>query len=117
MSANEAPAIPGIFRMTNHVCRECLGPIGQRVDGAVHLFKCLSCGFEHAGAINEICGCGMRKKDGKGELGFRCVRNPKQNPGFPAVIVLKRVPPSQRAEAQQALPIRFYKPVRVPGEF
>lgn len=111
-------ATPGLWRLVDHVCRECLGRLAERMDGKDKgTFECTNCGTTHAGDIKGMCGCGLTVSKTERDMGFRCVVNPKRGPAFPAVIVLKRLPPSKREATQTAVPLRFYKPARVPGEY
>lgn len=107
----------GLWTVTDHLCRECLGRILYRVDGAAAgTHQCSNCAADAAGAIEALCSCGLRLKDGK-DMGFRCLPNPKRGPDFPAEIVVTRKAGAKEeafTTVQSALPLRVYKPVMVP---
>lgn len=101
----------GAYILTNHLCRECLGRILQRIDGeGAGLHRCSNCGAEASGEVESICACGMRLSD-QTDLRFRCMRNPKRSPKFPAEVVVRRVDLGGEGDdniLQSALPLRDY---------
>ncbi len=97
---------PGLYTVTDHVCRECLGRILERVDNPAGGYRCSNCGASTVGAVESLCACGMRI-DANADLGFRCEPNPKQTFEFPHEVVVRRRQAEDTQGAQQlAIPLR-----------
>ncbi len=91
----------GFYRVTDHVCRDCLGRILERVDVPAGGYRCSNCGATASKAIEELCACGMRI-DSSADLGFRCEPNPAPTFNFPhEVIVRKRTAEDTAAVSKQ----------------
>ena len=87
-----------VFRMTEHCCRTCLGPI-LATDTT---FVCAVCGVEAEDSPEPICGCGIRPRDiGDRDGHFRCTLNPARSPAHPARIVIAFAGDSSPGEASQ----------------
>lgn len=103
------PLVSGLWIFTDHVCRECLGRVMQRMDGqAAGTFRCSTCGGETSDAIESLCACGSRLKPDS-DLGFRCVHNPKRTASVPHEIAVVRTQSATLAEVshqQTALALR-----------
>jgi hypothetical protein len=62
-----------------------MGPILAHESG----FVCAVCDADTAGAVDEICGCGITiASESRKSLGFHCVPNPLRGPKSPAGIVI-----------------------------
>lgn len=101
------PMVSGLWRFTDHLCRECLGRIMQRMDGPeAGLHRCTNCGASAPGAVEDICACGIRLRPDR-DMGYRCQVNPKPTFDFPPEVVVARVAPETDEPASQAaLPLR-----------
>lgn len=107
--AEQEPMHSGLWAITDHLCRECLGRLVVRMDGPEDgAYRCTVCGAGTTDAVETLCACGGRLKEGE-DLGMRCVRNPKRTYEFPHEIVVARVKldhSTPEAAHQRALPLR-----------
>jgi len=85
-----------MWKLTNHVCRECHGrilsslgishnPQQSIVDDGRHVkvsnvYRCADCGLECSQSVSSICACGCKLANGK-SAGYKCVKNPDRKPG------------------------------------
>lgn len=101
------PMVSGLWRFTDHLCRECLGRVMQRMDGPeAGLHRCAICGAAAPGAVEDICACGIRLRPDR-DLGYRCQVNTNPTFDFPHEVVVARVAPEANEPASQpALPLR-----------
>jgi len=74
------------WRITEHICGECLGRVLEKEtpDGLVS--RCCDCGQEKEGDHRSICTCGLTLRTGKA-AGFYCARNDQHKPGKTQEIV------------------------------
>jgi hypothetical protein len=75
-----------LYRLTDHVCRNCLGRILRHLtlDGRT-VVQCSNCGVEAVGESPVICACGIRR----GPFArLRCARLERPIPGVAAEIVV-----------------------------
>lgn len=79
------------WRVTDHVCRICLGRIltRQTSDGGLES-RCAECGALESGGHESLCVCGATLRDGR-DAGLRCVPNPERRPEVPAEIIVAHV--------------------------
>jgi hypothetical protein len=75
------------WRISDHVCRICLGRVlvTTNPDGT-ETARCSNCDIEADGDHRAICACGLKLKSGK-SAGLRCVRNPNPTGEMPSRIV------------------------------
>lgn len=102
--------ITGLWIITDHLCRECTCRLLMRADcpGLDAQYRCTGCGAEGAGAIEELCACGMRAHRSNDDLRYRCIPNPKRSATFPFEVVVARVPkePSEAQHTQISMALR-----------
>jgi hypothetical protein len=106
-SAGTRPAPEPRWRLTEHVCRHCLGRLLERRAGRMVIVRCAKCGAEAKGCHEALCCCGI-VVNGQGRM-FECIRNPGPTPEFPAEIVMR-----ERPWAPPAVERRPRKLVHVP---
>lgn len=83
-----------LWAMTDHVCRSCFGRVLEAAEAAPdgHRYRCSNCGLEATGRRPAaLCTCGTKLKNGRGDAGVRCERNPEPTPEFPSEIVSSQV--------------------------
>lgn len=82
------------WRITDHVCRLCLGRILTRTlpDGAEES-RCAECGSHAPGDHRSLCACGARLRNDT-DARLRCVPNPEKRPEVSAeiIVALESVP-------------------------
>jgi len=78
-----------LWRIEDHVCRECLGRVVSRQaeDGQV-IVRCSNCGNQATGKPAAICACGIRRGN---YAGLRCTRIERPIPGLLAEIAITEV--------------------------
>jgi hypothetical protein len=71
------------WRLTDHVCRYCLGRMltGVQPDGVV-VSRCADCGVTREGDVVNVCCCGAALPTGR-HAGLRCAPNPNQKASSP----------------------------------
>lgn len=74
------------WKLTDHVCRVCLGRVLTRTTRHGTESRCAECGIRAPGDHRQICACGTQLKNGHDAL-LRCQRNPNRSPELPAEIV------------------------------
>jgi hypothetical protein len=97
----------GLYRLTDHVCRECLARIVERMDGPeAGTYRCSMCGVTTSAEVESICACGLHLKTGP-DMRFRCVHNHKRSQQFPYELAVRRIAPGEDERLiQQVLPVR-----------
>lgn len=81
------------WRLTDHVCRACMGRILARDGiGDRRIYRCSNCGLEREGGNESVlCCCGIRFGKGQRDAGIRCVPNTNRSPECMSEVVAQEV--------------------------
>ena len=82
------------WRITDHVCRLCLGRILTRtLDDGAEESRCAECGSHAPGDHRSLCACGARLRNDT-DARLRCVPNPERRPEVSAEIIVAYANPA-----------------------
>lgn len=78
------------WKISDHVCAVCMGRVlTRKLDSGRHESRCSNCGLTGDGVPTSICWCSFRIPSGRQTQRFKCARNEKPTPEFPAEIVVE----------------------------
>ena len=75
-----------LWRIEDHVCRECLGRVVSRqAEDGQAVMRCSNCGLEAIGGAETVCACGIRRG---GHSGLRCIQLDAPISGINAEVIV-----------------------------